>query len=250
MCIALIVLLGAPACSGVADNSELGDPLDLVFGEVRLATSEVEDEFTVLKQDFIDSEQRFTACVRGLGFDYTPRSIDVVLPASEYLPTVVELRRQHGYGIVDGEGNTGVVVNMTGGTVPAEQRDDFSSLVLAEDEGGCLGFYYQNDIQEQLFGLRLADTSPSERVLADPRFAEAQEAWGLCMRQRGFAYSNRFDPFDDIENRLGELDADSEDFENELAELAAEEIRTASADMECHLREIEPVVQALSEAPE
>ena len=242
---AISTIVGAASCAGTAYELVIEDSDGLILGESRVEVSEIADEYNDIRQTFIDSERQFAECVRALGYEYKPRRIEISLPETEYFPTVAELRRTHGYGIVNGEGNTGSVVDLSGGTVPIDQNANFSTNVLLDNEGDCMQFYFRSDIQETLYRLRITESAPSERVLADPRYAETQEEWRSCMTDKGFTYRDRFEPFNDIETQLAALDPAGDNYDQERKDLEAEEVRIASADIDCHLAEVEPVVAAL-----
>lgn len=246
LCVAVLLL--SVGCSGGSSNDlTLGDPPDLIFGERRLDVAVVAGEFARIRDEFVDAEHQFAECVRSLGYAYEPRRVEASFPATEQFPTVAESYKTHGYGIVDGEGNTGSVVTISGGYVPIGEQEDFAANVFTKNEGDCLRFYYQQDIQETLYLLRVAETQPSERTLADPRFAEAELAWSKCMAESGFTFSSRHEPFNFIEQQLAAIDKGADDYAESMETLRAEEIRVATTDIECHLTRIEPVVAALEE---
>lgn len=240
-------MVGGTSCANSGEDLAIKEPPKLVFGERRVEMAEIIDEYNTLRDTFIESERSFAECVRALGYEYDPRRIEIALPDTEHFPTVAELRRTHGYGIVNGEGNTGSAVEISGGTVPVAQNADFSTKVWMDDEGDCIQFHLQPDFQEALHQLRSVDAIPSERLLADARYAEALESWRSCMAEKGFLYRNRSEPFADVETRLSTLDPLADNYEQARKDLEAAEIRIASADIDCHLAEIEPVIAALVE---
>lgn len=238
-----VAMVASVGC-GPQSESSIETSVGPVYGERIVESSEVQAEYRKIRDAFRASEDRFAECVLGLGFEYSPRILEVSLPESGTLATTLDLRRQFGYGIVDGEGNTGITVSMTGGSVPESQVASFRDEVL-QTAGGCMEFYFVEDVQEILFNLRFEGSAPPQSVLNDVRIAEAQVEWANCMRRHGYPYSTRSGPFEDIEQRLADLDRADPKFETNRAELLALEIRIATTDVECHLAEVDPVVRSV-----
>ena len=239
--LAFAVLIVGAGCSSTDRQSDYVST-GLVYGERPPDLDEIQAEFETIRAEFVKAEEAFTLCVRALGFDYQQSVVTMSTPADGSLPSVAEFRRESGYGIVaGGDGLLGVVVSVEGGFVSADESAFFERVYL-NNEGGCRDLSYGPDIQELLYFARFDETQPPDLVLADPAFVEAETAWQTCMAKRGYQYSSRSGPFNDIDARLSELDQSSD---SERAALERYELDVASADIDCHLQEIEPVIERL-----
>lgn len=212
-------------------------------GERRVTGAEVSEMIATIKQDFASSEAAFNECVWDMGFDYTPRRIaEVILSAPQTgLLTMKESAKEFGYGIVEGEGNAGLVVTIDGGGVPPNQADRFDAMMLTGVD--CAELYYYDDPQAQISELRTKLNLLSDSVLADARIVDAMKSWSACMNNAGYRFASPQAAFQNIEQRYSSLNSSSLRFDDDRAELLRTEIRVATADFECQESTIFPALE-------
>lgn len=212
--------------------------------ELAAEQDEVDVEINRLLQEFRDSEIAFADCVSAEGYDYAPRSVVAEFGTEDNeLLTQAQRLQRFGYGIVQGEASSGFSVTIDGGTVADDQVQNFDEYVL--NDGPCMSSRFNRDIQFEIGELQGAAPNIPERVLADSEFVDAQGAWFTCMSERGFNYRDPSQAFDDIESSLINLDPESDNYLAELAELAELEVEIATADLECFILEVDPVLRRL-----
>lgn len=196
-----------------------------------------------IKHDFASSEAAFHECVQEMGYEYTPRRIAefTLSTPSAGLLTTRESAEQFGYGIVDGEGNAGLIVTIEGGGVPPNQAERFDAMMLSNVD--CAAVYYFDDPQAQISELRMELDPVSDGALADVRVVAAIKDWSSCMGAAGYHYSSPQAAFQDIEQRYSDLDSTFPTFADVKAELLRTEIRTATMDFECRDVTINPALE-------
>ena len=67
------------------------------------------------------------------------------------------------------------------------------------------------------------------------------------MRRQGHSFATPIEAFDYIESKFYALQSDSEEVVELKAAVAEEEIRIATADLECYIAHVQPVVIELTE---
>ena len=192
-----------------------------------------------LKQ-FNEAEEAFAACLQEAGFDYTPRTAQVTVTSDHGgLRSRTEMIRTVGYGIVDGEAGAGVQAIVTGGDLPEAQREAFEESTSSG--GACENQLNFVDIQQVVQEYQDMPPGVDERVLADPGFIEAQNNWRRCMKSLGYQFNSPIDAFNYIEAKFFTIGSDVQD----IAALAEEEIRIATADLDCFNKHLDPIVREL-----
>lgn len=225
-------------CVGVSCSEST--PPEPVATEPILDARELEQVIRDALKQFNDAEEEFAACLQKAGFDYTPRTAQVTVNSDHGgLRSRAEMIRTIGYGIVDGEGGAGVEATVTGGHVPEAQRAAYRASVSAGGE--CESSLNYVDIQHVVQEYQDIPPELDEKALADPRFIEAQNGWRRCMKGLGYQFDSPIDAFNYIESKLFAIGSDPEN----IATLAKEEIRIATADLDCYNQHLDPVVRDL-----
>ena len=216
-------------------------PPDPVVAEPILDANALDQVIRGALDEFNAAEEAFTACLRGAGFDYTPRTAQVAVTSDHGgLRSRAEMIRTVGYGIVDGEAGAGVQVFVSSGGLPAAQREAFEASVSAGGECGHRLNYV--DIQQVVQKYQDMPPEADERVLADPKFIEAQNNWTKCMKNLGYQFNSPIEAFSYIESKSFAIGSDPED----IAALAEEEVRIATADLDCFNKHLDPIVRELT----
>lgn len=221
--------------------SETDSP-ETVVTEPILDARELEQVIRSALNQFNEAEEVLTSCLQRAGFDYTPRTAQVTVTSDHGgLRSREEMIRTVGYGIVDGEAGAGVQAIVTGGNVPAAQREAYR---LSIGSGGeCESQLNFVDIQQVVQEYQDMPPEVDERVLADPGFIEAQNNWRRCIRSRGYEFNSPVDAFNYIESKLFTVGNDPQ----ALASLAEEEIRIATADLDCYNQHLDPFIRTLTQ---
>lgn len=236
----VLVVVALMGCAGQSD--EMVDS-GLAPGERRADAAEVNEKIKAVRREFQEAEKAFSACVDELGYDYKPRVITQFEAnlRSGHLPTQRESAQQFGYGIIQGEGNGGVIVKIEGGNVPPPQAERFEEMMALGE--GCAALYYFNDPQTQVSDLRNDIVSVPPEVVASDRVQQALGDWADCMDQRGYLYATPQQAFEDIERRYLLLSEAQRIESDELAQLLKMERQVASADYDCSASTLYPAVR-------
>ncbi len=215
-------------------------PPDPVVAEPILDANALDQVIRGALEEFNAAEEAFAACLRGAGFDYTPRAAQVTVTSDHGgLRSRAEMIRTVGYGIVDGEAGAGVQVFVSSGDLPAAQREAFEASV--SPGGGCGNRLNYVDIQQVVQEYQDMPPRVDDRVLADPEFIEAQNNWRKCIKSLGYQFNSPIDAFNYIESKFFTIGLDPED----IAALAEEEVRIATADLDCFNKHLDPIVREL-----
>ena len=99
-----------------------------------------------------------------------------------------------------GEAGAGVQAIVTGGNVPATQREAYRLSI--ESGGECESQLNFVDIQQVVQEYQDMPPEIDERVFANPRFIEAQNNWRRCMRSLGYEFNAPIDAFNYIESKF------------------------------------------------
>lgn len=207
-------------------------------------------------------EESVARCMAEQGFEYVPairpaRTSGVALDEGEFA-------RERGFGITTWYGqedqsgpdedewvnpNEGIVAAMS-----ESERDSYHDAlygsydeqatdpgtgeqIFYESSGGC-----SDQANDEVYGFRdqvwetlgPAHDEVFQRVLADPRFQEAEQAWSACMADRGYAYDGVKQMAEhvneDFERRLAEITGPADGFINPFKELTEEETGALSED--------------------
>jgi len=197
--------------------------------------SEIERQVRI----FEVAEAAQAACLRGLGFSYETRTVEVTLTSGEALYNHSESLRRFGYGIYNNEGSAGVSVASRGGSVPHDQQ---AMVVEALSPGGACEAA-ANDIDVQVNLQKAADELANfpPRLMADQRMIAAMTAWRRCMKRRGYPFVSSEAAFDYVADLASRAQSQSQRTE----ELRLEEIAIATADADCFDQEVRSVALAL-----
>lgn len=206
--------------------------------------ADVRDAVEIELEAFRESEDLYAKCLREEGFDYAERVVDVNYPDGIIFPGFEESIRNFGYGIVEGEGNLGLKVEVNGGDVPLSQRPGFESFT------SVLNRCSEHDRPLDVDGIVASLTEPRgidwETLTGEEEYIEAVERWSRCMHGSGYEFRDPFEAFDAIDSEYSNLDPASEDYSDERADLFAYELEVANADMDCYQEHVVEVVERLS----
>lgn len=241
-----------------------------------------------------EMEEVIAACMAEEGFEYIPRDTGAMFAQVEGDPrqelSEQEFREQYGYGIStidhsemmgpdpEEDPNFQIQQEMDDAEREAYERalhgepPEFDPDADPEDRvfepGGCHGQALEEvqggqtavfqELQSEFMALQ-------QRIESDPRIVEAMQEWQACMREAGYDYTERFDPQNELFERMNELqhaafeDADPAEMDPEdgpiepdidpdaLKELQQDELAIAAAEGECtdeHLTDVEQEVRA------
>ena len=239
------LVMVAAACAQTPEPEVVAIPDDyLLPGESLVDPDNLNDLIEEAKQDFVESEQRLTTCLRGEGFTYTPATVRVETGSNNGLLTYAQSISLHGYGIVDGEANAGISATIRSGTVPPDQDQ---ALDAALEAGPCSQLVNLVDPQILIGDARGEPAALSERMLASPEFVDAQQAWASCMSQHGYDFRSPADAFAEVESRVEQAQSseDQDTSTQDSSELLQFEIEVAETDLGCFLTEVDPVIRNL-----
>ena len=234
------VVLAFIVCVGAACSES--PPSEPVAAEPILDADALDQVIRGALQQFNEAEEAFAACLREAGFDYSPRTAQVTVTSDHGgLRSRAEMIRTVGYGIVNGEAGAGVQAIVIGGDIPAAQREAFEQSV--SPGGECEDQLNYVDIQQVVQEYQDMPPGVDDRVLADPEFIEAQNNWRKCMKSLGYQFNSPIDAFNYIESKFFTIGSDPED----IAKLAEEEVRIATADLDCFNKHLDPIVRELKQ---
>lgn len=230
----LLVLAFAVWLGGSCAGSPSPDP---VVTEPILNADTLDQVIRKALQQFNEAEETFAACLHKAGFDYRPRTAQVTVTSDHGgLRSRAEMIRTVGYGIVDGEAGAGVEASVSSGGVRETQREAFEYAV--SPGGECADQLNYVDIQQVVQEYQDMPPDVDDRVLADPRFIEAQNNWRSCMKSLGYQFNSPIDAFGYIESKHLAVGSNSE----EIAKLKDEEVRIATADLDCYTQYLDPIL--------
>lgn len=269
--LAVAPLLALAACGGGADDQA---------GASSEASSELAETDPILAkalggrsldQAYTAVEERVQQCMTGLGWEYTVVALDPALLSGDLVGLDEDFVATYGYGIstIDPD-DPAALSALPGGDDPNQRyrlslpdgegdrydEDLFGSSAFdavdavddtsAPELGGCYGDAVSAELGEAgLSGLESSYAKVEEVAQADPRLAEAEQAWAACMADAGYDFSRPQDAMTSVAERAAQLGADVP--EAERAALRAEELATAKADRACaaaHLDEVLKQVRA------
>lgn len=241
-----------------------------------------------------EMEEAIAACMAEEGFEYVPRDTATMFAQVEDDPrqelSEEEFREQYGYGIStidpsemaapepEEDPNQRIQQEMDEAEreayqlalhgEPPEVDQDADPEDMAFEPEGC-----QGEAMEEVQGGQMAVFQElqsefmelQERIESDPRMVEALQEWQTCMRDAGYDYTERFEPQNELFERMNELqqsafegvdpaEMDPEEGPpepdidpDELEELQEDELAVAAAEGACteeHLADIEQEVRA------
>ena len=263
MAVALVAISG---CGGDNNSSKPPQELEDTLGFGGDGAKEIQSRV----------ENQIRDCMTAQGFEYVP-----VDPFAQQQALTGKARisdedftKQFGLGITTlyGKGNQQSDPNekIRNGLAPADRAaydralgGDNPGVTFAEavdsgdfsELGGCTkqasdaafgGATVLSSLVEKLDGL-------DERITQDQRMVAATEKWSACMQEKGFRYEEPDDIDSDLEERFHAIVgagvrpgtstiAPGASFDKAaLADLQREEVRIATADLECEKQEITPV---------
>lgn len=237
----MLLILAFIVCVAVSCAEASPIPSDPVVAEPILDAAALDQVIRETLKQFNEAEEVFAACLQNAGFVYTRRSAHVsVISDHGGLRSRDEMIRTVGYGIVNGDGGSGVQAVVRGGGVPEAQREAY--IKSTSPGGECESKVNYVDIQQVIQeGYQDAPVGIDERDLADPRFIEAQNNWRRCMKSLGYQFNSTIDAFNYIELKHFSIGEDSTD----RSDLIEEEVDIATADLECYNEYVDPVVREL-----
>lgn len=241
-----------------------------------------------------EMEEAIAACMAEEGFEYVPRDTAGMFSQVEDHPrqqlSEEEFREQYGYGIStidpsemmvapdpDDDPNLQIQQEMDEAEreayqmalhgEPREFDPDADPEDMVFEPQGC-----QGEAMEEVQGGQMAVFQElqsefmelQQRIESDPRMVEALQDWQACMREAGYDYSERFEPQNELFERMNELqqaafeDVDPTEVDPDdppepdidpdaLEELQEDELAVAAAEGACtdeHLADIELEVRA------
>lgn len=204
-----LTCIAVSACTGSGgERSEVSDgehPLDAryAFGEIEVEGDSLEKLLAELIAEFSAGEVAYSDCLKAYGFDYKPRLITYDLKlAGDRLLTREEYAGSFGYGIGFADTDHGVSVEIRGGGIPPSQIDGLNEFTGSRIDD-CTPLLPTQDIQEAIYLASNADIDSDERdrIVADQRFVDAQNAWSICMKKSGYDYATSSAAFDDLNTK-------------------------------------------------
>ena len=205
-------------------------------------------------------EEMIARCMADQGFEYVP----AIRPVGGSRPVLdeEEFARERGFGITTWYGqetmsesdedewvdpNTAIFVAMSESERYAYEDalwgldeqgtdPDTGEQIIDDSDGGCRGQAYDEVYgfpDEVWQSLGPARDEVFQRVLADPRYLEADRVWSECMADRGYTYAGVKQMsegiYEDFESRLDEITSPG-GFINPYKELTADEVAALSED--------------------
>jgi len=239
-------------------------------------------------------EEAIAACMAREGFEYVPQDVGEMLAPADHPRQQLseeEFRREYGYGIttlereaIQGPGgamddpNLALLEQLDDAEREAYERALYGEQMAFDMDAdpddvempqieGC-----QGEAMDEVQGdqMQVADElipelmALEEQINADPRMVEALQDWQTCLREAGFDFEDRFDPYNHLSQRFAELEQaafeqmDKEGFDpdegpiepeldpDELEELRQEELEIAAVEWQCtetHLQDVEAEVR-------
>jgi hypothetical protein len=238
----LVLFLAIPLACGQASDDLSSDVTELLPWEEPSSAQSLAQRIAEVTRDFDSSELKMQECLAAQGFDYQVRSIEVEFVNSERtLFTALERVRRFGYGIVDNEGSDGISVSVRS---PVELDAQALNLLTRLQAGPCMEHVVDSDPQGAIVGaFRSFDELPDEsELLRSDDYAAGMHAWRNCMSDRGFAFLSSEDAFDSLNSEFERV-LEVQESKDQVRAFLEREISVATADVECYLAHVAPVVK-------
>lgn len=225
------------ALTGSIDESLLQAPAGSLLDAVLLGGrtfSDIED----------DVQTRLAACMTKAGWTYQPvisgdaeRAADPTLPLAQ----VIDLRRKVGYGITlppneKGDANFAYLQSLS-----ADDQSAFLAALGDSGSGGCVDLAEREGHAGIPFYDPAYSALTSEFSAALAASTAMENAWGewtTCMAAHGIIATSQLDLQTTVRSKI---DLPADEYRGQYPALVADEVRTASADVDCYAAHVQPI---------